>query len=165
MKRLFLLVIMFSFFSCMDGPRAVFNEDFIQADPKKELSFEKLVGEYSLDDDSKRRYGITYKDSVKIIINKDSTFIAENYLDYKTDSLLLKKFKGKLSYINDFEDFFMDLRSKNDNSFNGAGGIDIYYRKKDSIIALYISTPFIPATKENKYKYKEGDYLRYIKVK
>lgn len=163
MKKLF-LIIMLSLLSCMDGPRVVFDENFIQADSKKELPFEKLVGEYNLDDDSKSRYGITYKDSVKIAINKDSTFIAANYLDYKTNTLVLKKFKGELLYRNNFKESIMYLKSK-DDKFNGWGEIDIYYRKKDSVITLYVSTPFIPATKENNHKYREGDYLRYIKVK
>ncbi|KUJ57069.1 hypothetical protein AR686_05225 [Chryseobacterium aquaticum subsp. greenlandense] len=149
--------------NCQDGPRAAFNEEFVRANPKNKLPFEKLVGEYILDEDSKSRYKITYNDTIKLTIKKDSTFIAENYLDYKTDSLQLKKLKGRLSYINNFKDSFMYLQP-NDNNFIGGGGFEIFYRKKDSVIALYVYTPFIPATKENNMKYREGDYLRYIKI-
>ncbi|REC40004.1 MULTISPECIES: hypothetical protein [Chryseobacterium] len=164
MKNLFLLIFILSIVSCQDGPRAVFNEEFVKVNPKTELPFEKLIGEYGLDNDSKRRYGITNNDSVKLIIKKDSSFIAENYLDYKADSLLLKIYNGKLIYTNDFKDSFLYLRPK-DNNFIGGGSFDIYYRKKDSVFVLYVYTPFIPATKENNMKYREGDYLRYIKVK
>lgn len=164
MKRVFLFTILFFLFSCQDGPRAAFNEEFEKVNPKIYLPFEKLVGEYSLDNDSKKRYKIAYNDSIKLIIKADSSFIAENYLDYKTNTLLLKKIKGKLLYRNDFKDSYLDLRPRSDK-FNGWGGFEIYYRKKDSVIALYVSTPFIPATKENNMKYREGDYLRYIKVK
>lgn len=164
MKRLSLCIIILFLLSCQDGSKAVFNEEFVQLDPKKEFPFENLVGDYNLDKDSKVRYKIKYDDSMKITIKKDSTFIAENYLDYKTDSLLLKKITGKLIYTNNFKDSFLYLRPK-DNLFIGGGGIDIYYRRKDSVIALYVYTPFIPATKENNMKYRDGDYLRYIKVK
>ena len=47
----------------------------------------------------------------------------------------------------------------------GGRTINFYYRKKNSVIALYIYTPVVEATKENNMKYIEGDYLRYIKVK
>jgi len=149
--------------NCQDGPRAVFNEEFVRANPKKELPFEKLIGEYQLDNDSKRRYKINSTDTIKLLVKKDSTFVAENYIDYKTDSLKLKKLKGRLSYVNNFKDSFMYLQP-NDNNFIGGGGFEIYYRKKDSVIALYVYTPFIPATKENNMKFREGDYLRYIKI-
>ncbi|PIF44410.1 hypothetical protein CLU96_1377 [Chryseobacterium sp. 52] len=164
MKRLFLFIIILSLLSCQDGPRAAFNDEFVKADPKKEFPFEKLVGEYQLDNDSKKRYKITHNDTIKLTIKKDSTFIAENYLDYKTDSLLLTRFKGKLSYTNNFKESFMYLRPRNDK-FNKGGGFEIYYRKKDNILALYVYTPMIPASKENNMKYREGDYLRYVKVK
>lgn len=150
--------------NCQDGPKAAFNEEFVKASPNKELPFENLIGEYHLDVDSKKRYKINYNDTIKLIVKKDSAFVAENYVDYKTDSLQLKKLKGKLSYVNNFKDSFMYLQP-NDNNFTGGGGFEIYYRRKDSVIALYVFTPFIPATKENNYKYREGDYLRYIKMK
>lgn len=157
----FLILMLLS--SCQDGPKAAFDEEFVKANPKKELSFEKLVGEYHLDEDSKKRYKINYNDTIKLTIEKDSTFIVENYLDYKTDTLKLRKSEGKLLYTNNFKESLLYLRPK-DNNFIGGGGFEIYYRKKDSVIALYVFTPFIPATKENNYKYREGDYLRYIKL-
>lgn len=158
----FLILMLLS--DCQDGSRAVFNEEFVIANPKKELPFKRLIGEYQLDEDSKRRYKITHNDTVKLTIEKDSTFIAENYLDYKTDSLKHRKLHGKLLYTNKFKESFLYLRPK-DNNFIGGGGFEVYYRKKDSTIALYLYTPFIPGTKENNYKYREGDYLRYIKMK
>jgi hypothetical protein len=75
MKNLFLLIFILSIVSCQDGPRAVFNEEFVKVNPKTELPFEKLIGEYGLDNDSKRRYGITNNDSVKLIIKKDSVLL------------------------------------------------------------------------------------------
>jgi len=150
--------------NCQDGPKAAFTEEFVKANPNKELSFEKLVGKYQLDEDSKKRYKIICNDSILLTVKNDSTFVAENYLDYKTDSLKLTNFKGKLLYINNYKDSFMYLQPE-DNSFNGGGGFEIYYRRKDSVIAFYVYTPFIPATKENNMKYREGDYLRYIRIK
>lgn len=156
-KKLILFLSLLLLSNCQDGPRAVFNEEFVRANPKKELPFEKLIGEYILDKDSKRRYTITYNDTIKLTIKKDSTFIAENYLDYKTDSLRLKKLEGKLLYTNKFKESFLNFRSR-DIDFNGGGGFEIYYRKKDSVLALYVYTQPLKGQ-------EHGDYLRYIKVK
>ncbi|MCY0968759.1 hypothetical protein [Chryseobacterium wangxinyae] len=162
-KTLLPFLILILLLSCQDGPKAAFNEEFVKVNPKKELPFEKLVGEYQLDEDSKRRYKINYNHTLKLTVKKDSTFVAENFLDYKTDSLQLKRLEGKLSYTNDFKDSFMYLQPT-DSNFIGGGGFEIYCRKKDNVLALYVYTPFIPATKENNMKYREGDYLRYIKI-
>lgn len=143
--------------NCQDGPKAAFDEEFVRANPKKELPFEKLIGEYKLDNDSKRRYKINSTDVLRLIVKKDSTFVAENYLDYKTDNLLLKNFEGKLLYTNKFKESFLYLRPR-DNNFNGGGGFEIYYRKKDSVLALYVYTPPLKGQ-------EHGDYLRYIKEK
>jgi len=143
--------------NCQDGPKAAFNEEFVKASPNKELPFENLIGEYHLDVDSKIRYNINSTDTLRLIVKKDSTFVALNYVDYKTDSLQLKKFEGKLLYTNKFKESFLNFRSKGID-FNGGGGIEIYYRKKDSIIVLYVYTPPLKG-QEN------GDYLRYIKMK
>ncbi len=142
--------------NCQDGPKAAFNEEFVRANPNKELPFEKLMGEYQLDNDSKRRYKINITDTIKLIVKKDSTFIAENYLDYKTNSLQLKKLEGKLLYTNKFKESFLNFRSKGID-FNGGGGFEIYYRKKDSVLALYVYTPPLKGQ-------EHGDYLRYIKI-
>ncbi|WP_143882836.1 hypothetical protein [Chryseobacterium binzhouense] len=143
--------------NCQDGPKAAFNEEFVKANLNKELPFEKLVGKYQLDEDSKKRYKIICNDSILLTVRNDSTFVAENYLDYKTDSLRLKKLEGKLLYTNKFKESFLNFRSR-DLDFNGGGGFEIYYRKKDSVLALYIYTPPIKGQ-------EHGDYLRYIKVK
>jgi len=73
--------------------------------------------------------------------------------------------KKKWTYIyihnpqNNTDNYFIELNELN------AKTTQLYFRKKDSAIALYILTPFIPANKENSFQYKEADYLRYIKVK
>ncbi|WDT67293.1 hypothetical protein [Cloacibacterium sp. TD35] len=164
MKNLIILLFVI-FYSCGGhSSPIVLDDNFIILDRNKEFPFSKLVGKYGLDSISKKRFDIPITKPIIIEVHSDSSFIAENYLDYKTDSLLLKKFKGRLAYTNNFKESFLNLRTINEK-FNGGGGLDIYYRKKDSVLALYLYMPFIPGTKENNYKYREGDYLRYIKVK
>lgn len=164
----YLLLIIFLAFanSCIDGPQATFDSKFVQANPKKELPFNKLVGIYELDKDSKKRYKISDTLNFFIEIKKDTSFISKNHIDYKDRKTKYGIFKYKAGYINNFKDnqpsLFLNTFSK---EFNGNGTIDIFYRKKDSAIALYVLTPFIPANKENNFQYKEADYLRYIKVK
>ena len=87
-------------------------------------------------------------------------------VNYKDRKILYGNYKYKAGYINNYKDkhpsLFFSLFKQD---FNGGGTINFYYRKKDSVIALYIYTPVVEATKENNMKYIEGDYLRYIKVK
>lgn len=144
------------FYSCQDGPKAVFNEKYTQFNPKNELAFSKLVGEYILDNDSKLRYKIEDSFSYSIELKRDTTIIANPFID-PSDNKIFKQKKGKLFYINDFKNkpyaFYLDSKDGNWNN-----NIKIYSRNKDSALALYIYTP--PMKGQN-----NGDYLRYIKVK
>ncbi|PIF44411.1 hypothetical protein CLU96_1378 [Chryseobacterium sp. 52] len=156
MKRLFLFIIMLSLLSCQDGPKAAFNEEFEKVNPRVELSFDKLIGSYELDNDSKQRFKIN--DSIKyhIKITKDTSIVAEPFINLTTNKNIREK-KGKLFYINDYrkKPYSLYLDSK-DGDWNN--NINIYYRKKDSLLALYIYTPPLKGQ-------EHGDYLRYIKVK
>ncbi len=133
---------------------------------KKELPFEKLVGIYELDKNSKSRYNIKDSINLKIEIKKDTTFFTEKYISPFNRKIEFKELKSKLFYINNYKENnpIIDLSLANQEFTNG-GVIDVYYRKKDSAIALLVLTPMVPATKENNMKYIEADYLRYIKVK
>lgn len=159
MKNIILLLLLLSILSCQDGPRAVFNDEFIEVKANSELSFKKLVGKYELDDDSKKRFNINQEKILNLSISKDSSFIAENFIDHKSWKLLSNKFKGNLLYTNNYKEKppFLFLRPAN-NEFNGGGSFDIYYRKKDSLLAIYV---YMPPLKGKEH----GDYLRYIKVK
>lgn len=144
--------------SCQDGPKAAFNEEFTRVDPKKELPFEDLIGKYNLDNDSKRRYGI--QDSTDYSIQIDENNIRANkYIDTKTRDIK-QGIQKKLYYINDYTEanpsVFIGVRNHQKDNFYS--DIEIYYRKKDSALALYIYTPPLKGQ-------EHGDYLRYIKVK
>ncbi|WP_223558705.1 hypothetical protein [Chryseobacterium lathyri] len=165
MLVIFLCII---FYSCSNpGSPMPLDQNFIKADRKRELVFSKLVGKYELDYISKKRYNIPVNQSIIIEIHSDTTITANNYIDISTSKLKGMNYKNKLFYINNYKDKYpiINLSVSNKPYFNGGGSIDIYYRRQDNNLALYVSTPFIPATKENNYKYREGDYLRYIKVK
>lgn len=166
MKKILIALLLLLLNYCTDGSQAPFNKNFERANPKKELPFNKLIGTYELDEDSKKRYGINDSLGFFIDIKKDTTFISKNIIDYKDRKTKYGVFKFRAGYINNFKDnqpsLFLNTFT---NEFNGNGTIDIYYRKKDSAIALYIFTPMVEATKENNMKYIEGDYLRYIKIK
>ncbi|WP_028122123.1 hypothetical protein [Epilithonimonas tenax] len=152
--------------SCDFGPKGALNEDFEEFDRTKDLPFRELIGEYELDKDSKKRYNISDTANLRINIVKDTSFIVRNIVNYKDRTIIYNKTKYKTGYVNNYKDkhpsLFFNLFSKD---FNGGGTINLYYRKRDSAIALYIYTPVVEATKENNMQYIEGDYLRYIKIK
>ncbi|MEC5158881.1 hypothetical protein [Chryseobacterium sp. MP_3.2] len=56
-------------------------DNFIPADPSEELPFEKLVGKYELDANSKKRYNIPYKINLALEIEKDTTLVTEKYIN------------------------------------------------------------------------------------
>lgn len=149
----------------MDGSQTPFDNNFTQADPKKELPFEKLVGTYELDEDSKMRYQIKDTSNFTIEIKRDTTFFTEKYISPFNRKIENKEINSKLFYINDYAEKNPSLSlSVSGNQFNNYGSIRIYYRKKDSAIALLVLTPPVEITKDNN-TYIEADYLRYIKVK
>lgn len=158
MKKLFVLIILFFLFSCQDGPRVAFNEEFINVNPQKELSFKKLIGQYKLDNDSKKRYGIIDSSSYYIYI-KDNELLTNKYINTRTREIQ-DGLKKNIYYVNNYKEkspsIFIGVRNHEKDDFYS--DIAIYYRKKDSILALYIYTPPLKG-QEN------GDYLRYIKVK
>ncbi|WDT67292.1 hypothetical protein [Cloacibacterium sp. TD35] len=167
MKNLIILLFVI-FYSCGGhSSPIVLDDNFIILDRNKEFPFSKLVGKYGLDSISKKRFNLPNSKSIIIEIHPDTTITANDYIDIDTRKLNGKKVKNKLFYINNFKENYptMDLSVSTRPYFNEGGGISIYYRKKDSILALYVYMPFVPATKENNMKYMEGDYLRYIKVK
>lgn len=157
MKNIFLLLSLLSLFFCKEGPEAALNEDFEYVDASKPLPFEKLVGLYKLDEDSKKRYNIPLDLDLTLDIKIDKTFVANNYLEPKTHQLHNKNLISFFYYHNDYKEKHPTISIFSDESvfFNN---INIYYRKKDSVLALYIYTP-PPKGQEH------GDYLRYIKVK
>ena len=167
MKKIFLISsLITTLLSCDFGPKGALNEEFEEYDRRKELPFSNLIGKYELDDDSKKRYSINDTTHLIINIEKDTSFIVQNMVNYKDRKILYGNYKYKAGYINNYKDkhpsLFFSLFKQD---FNGGGTINFYYRKKDSVIALYIYTPVVEATKENNMKYIEGDYIRYIKVK
>jgi hypothetical protein len=143
MKKIIKCILLI-FLNCQDGPTAIYNEEFVPFNPAKELPFKELVGTYELDIDSYKRYKIKESINLKLKINSDSTFVATNYINYKNRKIELNTFKGVLHYTNKFTEKPPLLIFDIDYNFNGGGGIDIYTRKKDNTIALYILTPFIP---------------------
>ncbi|WP_223558703.1 hypothetical protein [Chryseobacterium lathyri] len=155
MKLFLIIMIMFSFFSCMDGPRAAFNNEFERANPKVKLPYSNLIGMYVLDDDSKKRFHIQDTVKMDLQIKKDTSLVVNNYLDLNDRSLLNKSLQSKLYYINDFESIYLGLFN---HKISSSGSLGIYYRKKDRLLALYI---YISPLKGQEH----GDYLRYIKVK
>lgn len=145
------MIILF-LLSCGDGgSKAIFNEEFIEANPTKKIPFEKLVGFYKLDDDSKKRYRILKNIDLTLAIYPDKKYVANNYINSKNWNLEEKELKNFFYYYSD-----VDGTSISSPALTN-GGISIYFRKKDSAIALYVYTPPI---KGQEY----GDYLRYIKV-
>ncbi len=167
MKKIIILITTFLLLlGCQDGPKAAFNDGFVRADPTKKLPFEKLVGVYKLDDDSKKRYKINDSISFKIIL--DETSISTNkYISLTNRNIINKTINRKFYYFNNYKEkngslFISVYNNKGDDFYNN---IDIYYRKKDNVIGIYIYTPFIEASKENNMQFREGDYLRYIKEK
>lgn len=167
MKNLILLFFTI-FYSCSNSSSPiVLDNRFNKIDPSKEFAFSKLVGKYELDSISKKRFNFPINKSIIIEIHSDTTITANDYINIDTRKLKGKKFRNKLFYINNFKENYpiMDLSVSTKPYFNEGGDIGIYYRKKDSILALYVYLPFVPATKENNMKYLEGDYLRYIKIK
>ncbi len=159
---IYLLIVASFLVSCWDFVPA--DDYFIQADPTEELPFEKLVGKYELDKDSKKRYNILDSINLTLEIEKDSAYTAFNYINPKNGALVYGKIKDTFDYTNDYRDKQPNLYLYS-YKLNKGGVIDIYYRKKDRAITLYVLTPFVPATKENNMQYKESDYLRYIKIK
>lgn len=148
---LFLMLLL----NCQDGPKAAFNEEFEIVRPQTKIPYSKLIGTYILDIDSKNRYNI--QDSVKMSLQlkKDTSLIVNNFIDVDNRSLLNRKVKSKLYYINDYQSIYLGLFNK---EISRSGAIEIYYRKKDNVMALYIYT--LPLKGQD-----NGDYLRYIKVK
>ena len=166
MKKYLFIIILTFLYSCSDGPQATFDSRFIKANPKKELPFNELVGTYKLDKDSKKRYKISDTVNFFLEIKKDTSFVLANKINYKDRNINYGNFKFKTNYINDFKEKNPSLGLHTYvQDFNGGGTIDIYYRKNDSALVLLIYTPFVEATKENNMKYREGDYLLYIKIK
>lgn len=157
MKKVIIIFVFLSLINCQDGPRAVFNQEFVEVDRKKELPFENLVGVYNLDNDSKKRFGIEDSTTFFIRLEKDTTITAFPFINSTDRKVVFKEKKGDLFYINNFQSppysFYLD--SKNEKWNNN---INIYYRKKDKKLAIYIYIPPLQG-QEN------GDYLRYIKVK
>jgi len=163
MKNLIALLLLI-LVSCQDGSVAAYNEEYTMLDESKDLPFSKLIGKYKLDKDSKMRYNIP--DSLDFYIelgikNGKDTFLSANRYVNPIDRTIVDNFyyNNKVLYLNDFKTL-----SPSNNDFLGGGGIKIYTRKKDNKLALYAYTPFVPATEKNGMQYKEGDYLRYIKV-
>lgn len=159
MKKIFLYIITLTLFACQDGPKAAFNEEFVQVNPKKELPLTKLIGEYQLDNDSKKRYGI--KDSCTFLLKiNDSEIYCNRYINIKTRKIERKEKKYLMYYVNNFKDQypsnFIGVRDATKENFYS--DIAVYWRKKDSLLALYIYTPPLKGQ-------EHGDYLRYIKVK
>ncbi len=151
-------MIILSLLSCQDGPKAAFNEEFLSANPQNELSFKKLIGEYKLDKDSKKRYGIT--DSISYYLDiKDNEIITNKFINTKTREIE-DGLKKNIYYVNNYKEkspsIFIGVRNHEKDNFYS--DIAIYYRKKDSLLALYIYTPPLKGQ-------EHGDYLRYIKVK
>jgi hypothetical protein len=138
--------------SCQDGPKAAFNEEFVMADQRKAIPFEDIVGFYQLDNDSKKRYNISQETNLTLDIKLNKNFVANNYLDSKTWKLNNKELRSFFYYYsgNDGTSLSCPVLTN--------GGVDIYYRKKDGVLTLYVYTPSLKG-QEN------GDYLRYIKVK
>ena len=127
------------------------------------MSFSKLIGKYELDKDSKTRYNLP--DSLELYVNlkidkKDTLLFVNRYVSPIDRTIVDKKISNKILYFEDSK----TIHTFNNNEFLGGGTISIYIRTKDSVLTLYAYTPFIPATEENGMQYKEGDYLRYIKV-
>ncbi|MPS74768.1 MAG: hypothetical protein E2590_16665 [Chryseobacterium sp.] len=148
--------------SCDYGPKATLNNDFVAYPSNKSINLKKLAGTYELDDISKRKYNIESNQNLLIQINADSSFLANKYIDNITGKAIEQKKNGHI-YIhnpqNSTDNYFIELNELN------AKTTQLYFRKKDSAIALYVLTPFIPASKENNFQYKDADYLRYIQVK
>ena len=157
LKNIILLSLLITtLLSCDFGPKGALNEEFEEFDRTKELPYNKLIGKYQLDKDSKKRYFINDSINFNIQLKADTTIVAYPFLNSNRDILYTKK-TGNLFYINDYKTppfpFFLD--SKNDKWNNN---ILIYYKKKDSTLALYVYTPPLKGQ-------EHGDYLRYIKVK
>ncbi|WDT67294.1 hypothetical protein [Cloacibacterium sp. TD35] len=152
MKNIILLSLLLSLLSCQDGPKAAFNENF-EDRGYSGLPFEKIIGFYKLDNDSKKRYKIPKEIDLTLEIQPDKKLIANNYVDAKTWLISNKKLESTLFYANDDKRIYMSCYK-----LNKGGGIELYYRKKDSVITLYVYTPPLKGQ-------EHGDYLRYIKVK
>lgn len=141
--------------NCQEGPKAALNEEFENVNPKTKIPYSKLIGTYILDIDSKKRYNI--QDSVKMSLElkKDTSLIVNNFIDVDDRSLLNRKVKSKLYYINDYQAIYLGLFNR---EISKSGSIEVYYRKRDNVFVLYIYT--LPLKGQD-----NGDYLRYIKVK
>lgn len=157
---LFLLILV----SCQDGPKATYNENFVSCyEIQHEVSINDLIGKYELDKDSKIRYNIpdSLDFHIELGINKkkDAFLYANQYVSAIDRSIIDKKVNSIIHY--DKSDKL--IRTK-DKGINNSNYIFIYMSVKDSSLALYAYTPLVPATEKNGMQYKEGDYLRYIKI-
>ncbi|WP_143882835.1 hypothetical protein [Chryseobacterium binzhouense] len=139
--------------NCQDGPKAAFNEEFVPILNNKDIPFQKFVGIYELDEDSKKRFGIPIQTSLTLNVKLDKTFTANNYVDAKTWKLK-KEMLSSFFYYYSGEDGV----SISSPELTDGGVINIYSRKKDSALTLYL---YIRPLKGQEH----GDYLRYIKVK
>ena len=88
-------------------------------------------------------------------LKKDTSLIVNNFIDVDDRSLLNRKVKSKLYYINDYQAIYLGLFNR---EISKSGSIEIYYRKRDNVFVLYIYT--LPLKGQD-----NGDYLRYIKIK
>ncbi|WDT67295.1 hypothetical protein [Cloacibacterium sp. TD35] len=156
MKNIILLLfLLLSLLNCQDGPKAAFNDEFVPIALTMKIPIEKLVGKYVLDNDSKKRYNISDKGFIMLDIQKNKKIIANKYLDVKTWKLKNEKMKFSYYYY-----YYSDKIGTNIGcpELNDGGVINLYYRKKDSAIVLYVYTHPLKGQ-------EHGDYLRYIKVK
>jgi hypothetical protein len=155
MKKLVVIITLIFLFSCQDGPKAAFDENFERANPKVKLLYPDLIGTYVLDDDSKKRFEIQDTVNMDLQIKKDTSLFVNNYIDLTNRSLLNKRLESKLYYVNDFQSIYLGLFN---HKISTSGAIDIYYRVNDKRLTLCI---YVSPLKEQEH----GDYLRYIKVK
>ncbi len=152
MKKIFLIIIAILLLGCEDGPKAVFNEDFEAVGSRTAIPFENIVGIYKLDRDSKIRYNLPLNKELILDIKVDKSLIANDYLD-STWKLANKELKSVLLYYSTNTGTTISCPE-----LQNGGGIDLYHRKSDNRIALYIYTPPLKGQ-------EHGDYLRYIKEK
>lgn len=155
MKKNIIIFIFLSLINCQEGPKAALDENFVEANPKVVLPYPDLIGTYLLDEDSKKRFQLQDSIQMNLEIKKDTSVIFNNYISLDERSLLNKKLKSKIYYINDFTSIYLGLFNK---EITTAGSLAIYYRKSDNKLALYA---YIKPLQGQEH----GDYLRYIKVK
>ncbi|MDR2205195.1 MAG: hypothetical protein LBE36_03435 [Flavobacteriaceae bacterium] len=159
MKKIILLfAVTLLVLDCQDGPKAMFSEEFALMDTRTPLPFNNLVGVYELDSDSKIRYNISKSENLTITIKKDTTFLANKYLDLSNHSIIDSNLISKIYYIDGYWDNSNTYIGLFTDKFCSSGSLDIYYRKKDNVFALYAYTKSLEGQ-------EHGDYLRYIKVK